>query len=229
MYNLVWKDILILKRSLWIALLYGFVVVFAFGYMKEGALSAATVGVSYMLLSQACLYDDKNKSELMLISLPLLRRTIVLAKYFTIFIYAALAILSFLLAQGLVTVSGIPISITKISLEGFLGALIAVSVLMSIYLPIYFKLGYHKSKIIGMMLFFACFFLVPGAITVVVHGLSGEHGLALQNFVASIQRVLGWLQSQADWQIAGYLFALDLILLASSFGLSLRFYTRREF
>src|SRR5665647_5605 len=101
MVNLVWKDLLILKRSLWLAPLYAFFAVFAFKAMPDGGLSAATVAVTYMLMFQAFTLDNKNNSEIMLNSLPLIRKDIVLAKYLSVFLYAAFGILSFLLAQGM--------------------------------------------------------------------------------------------------------------------------------
>lgn len=229
MYNLVWKDLLILKRYLWVAPIYVLFALFVFRTMPGGALSAATVGATYMLMIQASTLDDKNKSEIMLNSLPICRQDIVLAKYLSVFLYAALAILSFLLAQGVVSVTGIPIPISQISLEGISGALVAMAVLMSIYFPIYFKFGYLRSRMVGMFLFFACFFFLPMVVDLTVHGLEEGGNPALQNIVASVQKVLFWLQTQADWQIASYLLALALILMAASAHLSLRFYTRREF
>ncbi|WP_243450416.1 ABC-2 transporter permease [Desulfosporosinus sp. Sb-LF] len=140
-----------------------------------------------------------------------------------------LAILSFFLAQVVVSVTGIPIPINQISLEGVAGALVAMSVLMSIYFPIYFKFGYLRSRMVGMILFFACFFFLPMAVALTVHGLGGVDNPVVRTIVATMQRAIGWLQTQADWQIASYLLALGWILMAASVSLSLRFYTKREF
>ena len=228
MVNLVWKDLLILKRFLWLAPLYGFFAFFAFSSMPDGGLSAATVAITYMLMLQAFALDDKNHAEIMLNSLPLRRRDIVLAKYLSVFLYAALGIVSFLLAQVVVTVVGIHISINQISLEEIFGALIAMVVLISIYFPIYFKFGYLRSRMVGIILLMTSFFILPMGISL-VQGYGGAHNPTLQTILASLQRVAGWLQTQADWQIASYLLALALILTAASALLSLRFYTRREF
>src|SRR5665647_780924 len=153
MVNLVRKDLLILKRYLWLAPLYGFFALYTFRTMPGGALSVGTVVVTYMLMLQAITQDDKNNSEIMLNSLPLRRKDIVLAKYISGFLYATLVILLFLVAQTVVTVMGISISITKISLEGIAGALIAMALLISFYFPIYFKFGYLRSRIVGTILF----------------------------------------------------------------------------
>lgn len=228
MVNLVWKDLLILKRFLWLAALYGVFALFAFGFMKGAAISAGTIGASYMLLILACAKDDKNKSEVMLNSFPLRRRNIVLAKYLSVFLYAALAILSFLIAQRVVSVTGIPIFISQISLVGIVGALVNMIVLISFYYPIYFKLGYPRSNMFGMILFFVCFFL-PTSISQIVHGLGGVGNPALVNIVAILGRLGNWQQTLADWQIASYMLVFALILMSASVCLSLRFYSRREF
>jgi len=228
MINLVWKDIIILKRFLWLAPLYGFFALFVFRTIPGGALSAGTVMVTYMLLLQVIAQDDKNMSEVMLNSLPLRRKDIVLAKYISVFLYSALVILFFLLAQTVVTVMGISISITKISLEGIVGALIAMAVLISVYFPIYFKFGYLRSRIVGTILFVVSMFLFPLGMSLAQHA-GGVNNSILQTIVTPLQDVAGWLQTQADWQIASYILVLALILTAASALLSVRFYTRREF
>ncbi|EHQ91161.1 ABC-2 transporter permease [Desulfosporosinus youngiae] len=230
MYNLVWKDLLLLKRSLWITGLYVLFALSVFRTMPGGALTAAIVGATYMLMIQALTQDDKNKSEIMLNSLPLRRQDIVLAKYFSVFIYAALAILCCLLAQSVVSITGIPIPISRISLEGISGALLTMAVLISIYFPIYFKFGYLRSRMIGMFLFFVCFFFLPMAVGLTVQGLGGVDNLAAFRNIAAVMQDFGnWLQTQADWQIASYILALTLIIMAASVRLSLRVYSRREF
>ena len=229
MVNLVWKDLLLLKRSLWFTALYVLLALFVFRTMPGGALSAATVGATYMLMIQALTQDDKNKSEIMLNSLPMRRQDIVLAKYLSVFIYAILAIIGCLLAQSMVSIIGIPMPIGWISLEKITGALVAMAVLTSIYFPIYFKFGYLRSRMVGMILFLACFFFLPMVIGLTVQELGGVGNPAIRNILAMLQEAGNWLQTQADWQIATYFLALALILMAASARLSLGFYRRREF
>lgn len=227
MFNLVWKDLLIIKRFLWYAPVYGLIMVFALSNMNGGAIiSGVTVGISYVLMLQACAQDDKNKSEIMLNCLPLYRRDIVLAKYLSIFFYAALGILSVFLGQSVVSVTGIPVHISKISLEGIASALIATIGLISIYYPVYFKLGYLRSNIVGMIMFFAAFFVFPLLGSLIRRVMMGIPYPALQAILRGLE---GWLQTQADWQIASYLVLLALTIMLASFRLSLRFYTKREF
>ncbi|MDR3585119.1 MAG: ABC-2 transporter permease [Desulfosporosinus sp.] len=231
MVNLVRKDLLILKRYLWLAPLYGLFALYAFRTMLGGALSVGTVVVTYMLMLQAITQDDKNNSEIMLNSLPLRRKDIVLAKYLSVFLYAALVILFFLLARGVVTVIGIgmiPILISPISLEEIASALVAMVILISIYLPIYFKFGYLRSRMVGSILFIASIFLLPMVSIMHVYD-RGTRNSILRNIIALLGRLGNWLQTQADWQIASYMLALALTLTTASVFLSLRFYARREF
>lgn len=236
MLNLVWKDILILKRILWIAPIYGFCGLFVFSFTMQGAaLSFITIMVTYTLLDRACDLDARNNSEIILNSLPLCRRDIVLAKYVSVFLYAAIAILSFVFAQEAVSVTGIPVlggaqaPISKISLVGFVGALVAMVAFISFYYPIYFKLGYARIKWVGMILVLSLMFFIPIGGSIIARGFGGVRNPILRNIIVLIGRLGNWLQTQTDWQIASYMLVLALILMSASVRLSMRFYARREF
>ena len=235
MLNLVLKDFRILKHYWWNAPIYGFCGLFAFSLvLGDSTLTATTVGATYMLMERACDLDARNNSEIIINSLPVHRRDIVLAKYLSVFPYAALAILSFILAQVVVSVTGIPIlgvtgPLSNLSLEKFMGAVVAVIVLISFYYPIYFKLGHRRSKWAGMILFFCLVFFIPLS----GYLLAGEYGVVrnpiLLNIIDLLGRLGSWQQTQADWQIASYMFVLAMILMSASVRLSLRFYRNKEF
>ena len=199
MIKLVWKDLLILKRYLWLAPLYGILAFFVFKTMPGGALSAATLGATYMLMVQASIQDDKNKSEIMLNSLPLRRQDIVFAKYLSVFLYAVLVILSFLLTQGVVTIIGIPISISQDLFSQNFGGSGHHGCLKFLYIYRFTSsLAVSDPEWSERILFFACFFFLPIAVAMIMHGLGGVNNPALRNIVVSIQGVIGWLQTQVD-------------------------------
>lgn len=234
MLNLVWKDLLILKRILLIAPIYAFCGVFVFSFtMKGAALSFITIMVTYTLLDRACDLDTRSDFEIILNSLPLRRRDIVLAKYLAVFLYAAIAILSCVLAQEMVSVTRIPVlggaPINKISLEGLVGALVAMVTFISFYYPIYFKLGYARIKWVGMMLVLSLMFFIPLGGSIIARGLGTVSNPILRNIIFLIGRLGNWLQTQADWEIASYMLVFALILMSASVRLSMRFYARREF
>ena len=202
--------------------------------MGDSTLTATTVGATYMLMERACDLDARNNSEIIMNSLPIRRRDIVLAKYLSIFPYAALAILSFVFAQVVVSVTGIsvlgvPSTLSNISLEKFMGAVVAVIVLVSFYYPIYFRLGHKRSKWAGMTLFFILVFFIPLSGYLLAGDYGALHNPILLNIIDLMGRLSNWLQTQADWQIASYMLVLALILISASVRLSMRFYSKREF
>ena len=109
MLNLILKDLLVQKKSLLFALGYCFFLVFAFQSLQGAAPIAATVAVVYLLTQYSFTYEDKNKSETMLNSLPISRRDIVLAKYLSIFIYIGLAMVAYMFATLVVMAVKIPV------------------------------------------------------------------------------------------------------------------------
>jgi len=234
MINLVWKDLLILKQILLIVPLYAFCGVFIFSFtMKGAALSFITILVTYALLDRACDLDARNNSEIILNSLPLCRRDIVLAKYLSVFLYAGIAILSSVFAQEVALFTQIPFLggalISRISLEGLVGALVAMVIFISFYYPIYFKLGYGRIKWVGMMLVLSLMFFIPLGGSIIAHGLGAVSNPIIGNIIVLIETLGNWIQTQANWKIASYMLALALILMSASVRLSMRFYARREF
>lgn len=234
MINLVWKDLLILKRILLIAPLYAFFGFFVFSIaMKGAALSFITILVTYTLLDRACDLDGRNNSEIILNSLPLCQRDIVLAKYLSVFLYAGIAIISFVFAQEVALVTrisflrGFPIS--RISLEGLVGALVAMVIFISFYYPIYFKLGYGRVKWVAMMLVLSLLFFIPLGGSIIARGVGAVSNPIIGNIIVLIETLGNWIQTQANWKIASYMLALALILMSASVRLSMRFYARREF
>lgn len=218
MYRLIWKDFMIIRRTLWFIPLYAFGMAIAFSNSSAGALSASTIGIAYMLLIQANARDEKNKSEIMLNSLPLSRQDVVLAKYLSVFPYVIMGIIFYLLTQGVVSITGIPIPLGTISLEEVIGVLVGVMGMISIYFPIYFKLGYLRSNMIATLLFLGFIFF---SMALINYGLNGDYNI--------LNELMNQLHAQADWQIAIYLLTFMAIIMSGSILLSLRFYSNREF
>lgn len=221
MYNLILKDVFHIKRYLWVAPAYAIFAMIALHSMKGVVLTASTVGIAYTFMLQACNRDDKNKSDLMLNSLPLLRRDIVLAKYFSIFIYAAVGMVSYYLVWAIM--KGLGMQVSEITLLGLVGTLACVVTLSSIYFPLYFKLGYMKSNMFGMMIFFLFFFGPSLAARFVADFVVGtEFGKYIISFFAGINR-------QSVWSVPVLLLLMILVVMLVSYRISLRYYANREF
>lgn len=219
MLNLILKDVLIQKKSILFAFGYCFFLVFAFQDLEGTAPVAATTAVVYLLIQYSFAHEDKNKSEIMLNSLPISRKDIVLAKYLSIFIYMGIAMLAYMLATLIVMAMKIPVKVQFISLEGITTSLFLVSLMTSVYLPIIFKFGYLKAKMFNMMMFLLFFFIPMGIVTLYKNSEPDS----------SIKNALNGMATWSQWQIALLIAAISLLMMYVSYYISVKIYNNREF
>jgi len=219
MYNLIVKDILVQKKRVVFSFVYILIILFAFQGLGEAMFSAGVVACTYMLLMTACAYEDKNKTDVMLNSLPLKKSTIILAKYISVFLYFVLATAAYLIFQYIIDRMGFSIEIYSLTLENFVGGLVAVSLLSGIYLPVFFKVGYIKSKVLNFILFFCFFFGISFLIDILG---KFKNGILLEN-------ITEFFQYTGDAVIAAIILALVFIFMSISYYISLKLYRRREF
>lgn len=222
MLNLVLKDFLNLKRVLWLPLLYGFIFLYAFHTMEGAALIAVTIAVNYTLMLQACAFDDKSRSDLLLLSLPISRQTVVRAKYLSAFLYAFLGILTYVLAWGIYHFFPISFSLPKITLMLLVEGFVLAVLLNSLYYPVFFKFGHLKSNTYAVIIFML-FTFVPAMLLGLV-----KRGSQNPFFARLVEAVKPWLAAAPN-SPAVLLLTIAFFLLAFSYRLSLYFYEKREF
>ncbi len=211
MYNLVLKDILIQKKQLFI--------IFALQRFGEVMFSGGVVAFTYILVVTSCAIEDKNKADVMLNSLPLKKSTIVLAKYASVFVYFVLGTAAYSILTSIFGIMELPIKIYPLTLKNFIGGLVGVSLMYGIYLPIFFKVGYTRSKTINFILFFGFFF----GISYLVSILKKYQNSAL------LKNITEFLQHNGDAAAAAIILALMLVILSVSYYISLKLYKSREF
>lgn len=119
MLNLVIKDILIQKKTIIFALLYAafvlafFSTIFPSGF---GLYVMSPMIITYLYITFAVQYDDKNNSEVILNSLPLKRSDIVISKYISTFVFGSIGIICSILVDVIGKVTGLSTFIGSISL-----------------------------------------------------------------------------------------------------------------
>lgn len=219
MFSLILKDLLLNKKYLVLMLLYGLLMIFALQTLPGGQYIAITIGIGYILMINASAYDAKNDFEIILNSLPISRRKIVFAKYWSVLFYTGFAYISYLFGIFIIHIFHISVHVSPISPLGILSAFLALSLMSGIYYPLYFKLGYLKSNLIKTMVFLL-FFFAPGL--VIAYFQKQQINPFLGNLVATMNSL-----SQA--QLSLIVLFLSLLFLSLSLVLSLRFYQRREF
>jgi hypothetical protein len=181
-------------------------------------LTIGVLAITYQLVLGACALEDKNNSDIILISLPIKRNTIVLSKYVSIYIYAAYAMLGFYLIYLITNLLNLPLDIPY-NFTGFVGAIIVVTLFCSISFPLIFKYGYVKSKMANLIIFF-----------VFVFGGTGLVGYLSKNNEWKLgQEIITYFSNSSDIEILMILMVPMVLILICSFFVSLTFYRKREF
>ncbi len=224
MYNLFVKDFFLVKKHLWIAVFYSFLIFFMFnGRGIESQTFVYTMGITmigYTLIMYITAYDDKNNSDILLNSLPVSKFTIVLSRYLSIFIFSLIGAVSMIVAGAVLKSIGIIDLVRPMKLEDYIGALTALCTIGFIYLPIYYKIGYVKAKMFNLLLFAAIGFGIPMLINTLLSNVPKP---------LWIDESVRFIISQSDLIIGIALLVFIFLLGIVSCFISLMFYKRREF
>ena len=218
MLNLLKKDYLLLKRNLWIMILYSFMMFFIFSRTDMNAQMIYVMGItmiSYLLVMYSTAYDNMNKSDTLLNSLPLKRRDIVAERYMSLFVFIAMSSILMALSGLAMRLTGFFPDIRPISLFDFVIATWSICLVVFLYLPVYFKVGYLKAKLVNFAIFFAVF-MIPTIIGKLF--IKGEAPLWIRN-----------LNSATELQTTLFMALFITIAGIVSYSFSLRFYKNREF
>ena len=217
MTYLILKDLMLQKRLLGLMFLYVALFTFSFKSMGEGQPVAIIAMVGYMLVMFGAAWEEKNNSDVLWNSLPVPRWKIVGARYLSVFVYVLLVIPVYWLMSTGLSLLGFP-PMAALNVAAILGGTASVILMSSLYLPIYYALGYIKSRYLNFLVFFGVFFLAS-----MLPRLFPEKPAWVDDLVAR----LGVFQVDALIMVAIALaFA---ILMGISFLLSVLLYRRREF
>lgn len=222
MLNLVIKDIAIQKKTLLFAFFYTAFISICFNSMGPNGLAlyvVAPILTNYLLVSNAVNYDEKNKSEIVLNSLPLKRDDIVIAKYISIFVFTIMGFIYSILIGFIFKGTGFSTFNNSISLLDIVLVFISVCIFSSIFFPMYFRFGATKMKLFNLLLCML-FILVP--LTSISYAIKYPNNILVQKFTCLINNVPSLIQ---------YLLTLviGLIILLISLVISLGIYKNKEF
>ncbi|MGB9839075.1 ABC-2 transporter permease [Thermovenabulum sp.] len=210
MFNLIKKDILVQKFTLIYGIVNTLIIILAFQQMGEAMFPACVVALSYAMLQSACAYDDKCNADILLNILPCKRSTVVLARYLSVFAFAVISIFYYAVISSIIRILLLPLKVYSITLEGIVGAMFSLIFINSFYLPVFFKMGYYRSKMLNIFLFFAMFFSIGW-------------------IVPMFRNDFRFLDSFNNTYIITALMILAVIIYGISFLVSVKIYERREF
>lgn len=219
MLHLIIKDIAIQKRTILIGFVYIIIMILAFSNGGPAIFTAGTFAVIFLFIQTPCAHDEKSRAEAMLNSLPLKRVTIVSARYLSVLLYILIAVFEYTVIYGLITLSGLPLHVSPLSLENVLGLLAVVGVFSAVYYPIFFRFGYMRTRYVNIFLFAGLF----GVGSALVLAFTGK------NEWINVKTLLDAINSQPDWLVGLGILGILLGIMLVSYLLSVRFYNRREF
>lgn len=207
------------KRTIGLSLLFIFFFTFTLSEIGPSGLVVNILAVTYMLALGASAVEDKNNSDIMLVSLPIKKNTIVSSKYISVYIFALYAALINLLIYLTINQLNLPIEVLPYTSEGFFFSIVAVTLFCSITLPLIFKYGYLKSRVISIILFFV---FIAGGLSLVDNLIKNEDSIFAQ-------KISNLISTSSDIQIAFLILVPVIIIVFISYILSLNFYKNREF
>ncbi|MGH4121341.1 MAG: ABC-2 transporter permease [Clostridium sp.] len=222
MLNLIIKDISIQKKTLLYALLYTIFASIGFSSMRPNGFGLYVLSptvITYLFINIAVAYDDKNKSEIILNSLPLKRDDIVISKYISTFIFGIVGIICSILIGFIGKTAGLPMFTRLISLLDIVSVLTSVCIFSSIFFPVYFKFGVARMKIFTVLIFMAFFFVPTSAID---YAIKNPNNIFVHKFNYFVSNTSSLTRNSL-------VLILGLILFLISLMISIRIYKNKEF
>jgi hypothetical protein len=213
MLSLILKDVLIQKKYLLVSVLYALFFSFCFQSNTSMIFTMIPTMIPYMLILGACGFDDKNKSEIMLNSLPIDRTNLVISKYLSSLVFIFMGILLAFVFTTLLNFSGFIHMNRLMNLEDVLSVTIGILIIVCLYFPCYFKFGYQKSRYFLV----AMFLLVFGTATMLI-----------SNIIKTPINFMAYLNNQPDWLVTTFIIVIVLIILLVSMFLSIKFYANKD-
>ncbi|KNZ70004.1 hypothetical protein Tfer_1387 [Thermincola ferriacetica] len=171
MLNLIKKDFCVQKKTFLLAVFYSAFVFVAFHTMRQAAYIMGSLAIAYLFIMNANHADDKNRSEILINSLPIDRKKIVAAKYLAALVFTVIGILltgvTGAIFKTAVEGAGLALSFRFINGFDMVSTFMSVGLLISLYYPLYFKFGYNFARKINAVLFMLIFFLTGFLVGVV--------------------------------------------------------------
>lgn len=208
MKGLIKKDLFIVKNNLKTLLIVfiAFAIILANGNSNIGFVPAF---LSISIMMSTFSYDEYNKFDVFVTTLPNGRKHVVASKYLSTILIVVISTLITCMLTILIGFAKNNLNISEIISLG-LGSLIGIFIVQAIIYPIIFKFGIEKSRI-GL---FVGIFLVAGILALI-----SKLGLQIPHSVLSILNSYGLI-----------IFTIfSAVILFLSYSLSKHIYLKKEF
>lgn len=226
MINLIIKDLKLQKKICIIGIAFYMFMIFLLGSANKSIPETFSpfvfnIWYTFMIVYMVCLsvlysdgYDEKNKSHIILNSLPLNRSTLVISKYISLLIYPIIylaAILTFSNILGFLLPNLVPLNII-----GILLPIIFIGLAFSIYYPLYFRIG-RKMLEIYRLFIWSLLMILPTIFNKMIKKIP----------LSLVKDILNNITSNYKFYLA-LLFVITICLVILSCMLSVKLYKNRD-
>lgn len=174
MLNLLRKDFIALKSSLWVLILCMGVFSIAFIPKQDASIFTVAITLASVSLNISTMIDIKNHNHHFLVTLPTSRKHIVLAKYITSIIFTLFGVLASYGIHSLVKLIIPGLNKPDYSIMGLLVPAGLMLIIISIYLPLFYSLSKKGVEIISIVFFIILIVMMNP--TVVLMSMMSEEG-----------------------------------------------------
>lgn len=220
MLQLVKKEIILQKKTLWFGFFYSIFLFAAFAnpVLKDFSYSMCSFGVAYIAMLGIAQAEYKNNSDMIMISLPTTRSEIIGAKYLAVLVCTVIAfVITGAVGLGFSQLPS-PFNYRLINRFDVITAIISISLLTAVFFPINFKFSAQLLRIVNVLVFMVIFFAPAQIVSYIAKNNSQP-----------------WLQTLAHF--AHYHSGMLLILCAAvilgmllfSYSISLKIYLKKDF
>jgi len=213
-YSLVMKDFRLLKKTLLFVVIY----TVAMTIMQPLPPAATASIVGWLLILNANHFDEKNRSDMFLNSLPVSRKQIVSAKYASFFAFGLLSVGASAIVSWAMLWFVAPDDFQVVQWQDFVIVISSVMLAGAVFYPLYYKFGgqYVRIAMLGLL------FLGMISANII-------QWLVTQRFAGTIGGVLQLLQSTSLPVMMLYLAAFTCIVTLLSWKLSTVIYQKKDF
>jgi ABC-2 type transport system permease protein len=186
------KDFAIQKKSILSYMIVGMILISTFTILnitdKQMIFAITAFSIIYGFVNKALYEDEKNNTLRLIVSLPIKREIIVYARYLSTGLVMVLTTVVLLGISSLIPASQMSQSSSLTGIMCIMIILVFI-IMLSIYLPLAFKLGYIKAANINRFIFvaiFAFFGAIAAALGGLFKGKAPENITNLDNFLSSL-------------------------------------------
>jgi ABC-type transport system involved in multi-copper enzyme maturation permease subunit len=223
MLSLVYKDFLLQRGAKPFIYMLVMPVISSFAFSGDILYGIMPyIAGSYLYIVYANALDDKYNSEKMLAAMPVGRNTIIGAKYLGVFLYlAAFLVVMFILSNVSRLFMTNAAQLSPLQGHHIVQFLFIASLYYGVFFPVYFKVGYQKSRWANYLALLAA----AGLFALATKGMSTITGTEITSLQASLTALTGL--GEKLWTTV--LPLLSAAIIGVSMVLSTRFYRKREF